>query len=71
MISSKKQGVVFWAAVAVGMTIVLAVTVIMTAGMILGLMHFDGHALLWMADLQAARRCRARLTPALDTFRRD
>jgi len=55
----KKHGVVFWAAVAVGMTIVLAVTVIMTAGMILGLMHFEGHALLWMADLQAPRQRRA------------
>ena len=52
----KKPGVAFWAAVVLGMTVVLAVTAVLTIGMILGLMHFDSHALEWMAALQRTRR---------------
>jgi hypothetical protein len=54
-----KPGVAFWAAVVLGMTIVLAATAVLTVGMVLGLMHFDSHALEWMAALQRTRRQRA------------
>ncbi len=58
----EKPGVVFWAIVAVGMTLVVAVTVILTVGMVLGLMHCASHALEWMAALQRARQRGTRLT---------
>jgi hypothetical protein len=54
----KRPGMAFWAAVVLGMTVVLAVTTVLTVGMILGLMHFDSHALEWMAALQRTRRQR-------------
>jgi hypothetical protein len=55
----KKPGVAFWATVVVGITVVLAVTALLTVGMVLGLMHCDSHALEWMAALQRNRRHRA------------
>jgi hypothetical protein len=55
----KKPGVAFWATVVLGMTVALAVTAVLTAVVILGLMHCDSHVLEWMAALQRNRRQRA------------
>jgi hypothetical protein len=64
MTSRKKPGMAFWAAVVVGMAAVLAVTAILTVGMMFGLMHGDSHALEWLAALQRGRRHQDQRQPA-------